>query len=94
MSIYREEAIDTLIDTLQKKDFPNLQLMTLDALASLSGKSYTEAWLLHLAGFNKPYEAFMENEKLKMVCFFVLLYISMITSIFYYIPQLLLVLGL
>ncbi|KAK1419737.1 hypothetical protein QVD17_29029 [Tagetes erecta] len=66
MSIYREEAIDTLIDALQKKDFPNLQLTTLDALSSLSGKSYTEAWLLHLAGFNKPYEAFMENEKLKM----------------------------
>ncbi|KAL8242036.1 hypothetical protein R6Q59_012338 [Mikania micrantha] len=66
MSIYREEAIDTLIETLQKKDFPNLQLMALDALSSLSGKSYTEAWLLNLAGFNKPYEAFMENEKLNM----------------------------
>ncbi|KAI3696066.1 hypothetical protein L1987_79075 [Smallanthus sonchifolius] len=66
MSIYREEAIDSLIDTLQKKDFPNLQLMALDALSSLSGKSYTEAWLLNLAGFDKPYEAFMENEKLKM----------------------------
>ncbi|XP_076885682.1 putative E3 ubiquitin-protein ligase LIN-1 isoform X1 [Bidens hawaiensis] len=66
MSIYREEAIDTLIDTLQKKDFPNLQLMALDALSSLSGKSYTEAWLLKLAGFNKPYEAIMENENLNM----------------------------
>ncbi|XP_021997634.1 putative E3 ubiquitin-protein ligase LIN-1 isoform X1 [Helianthus annuus] len=66
MSIYREEAIDTLTDMLQKKDFPNLQLMALDALSSLSGKSYTEAWLLNLAGFNKPYEAFMENEKMKM----------------------------
>ncbi|KAK9059900.1 hypothetical protein SSX86_020604 [Deinandra increscens subsp. villosa] len=66
MSIYREEAVDMLIDTLQKKDFPNLQLMALDALSSLSGKSYTEAWLLNLAGFTKPYEAFVENEKMKM----------------------------
>ncbi|MFS8028327.1 putative armadillo-like helical protein [Helianthus anomalus] len=64
MSIYREEAIDTLTDMLQKKDFPNLQLMALDALSSLSGKSYTQAWLLNLAGFNKPYEAFMENENM------------------------------
>ncbi|XP_024985435.1 putative E3 ubiquitin-protein ligase LIN-1 [Cynara cardunculus var. scolymus] len=72
MSIYREEAIETLIDALLKKDFPNLQLMALDALSTLSGhlsssgKSYTEAWLLNLAGFSKPYEAFMKNEKLKM----------------------------
>ncbi|KAM0014196.1 hypothetical protein Hdeb2414_s0037g00733021 [Helianthus debilis subsp. tardiflorus] len=64
MSIYREEAIDTLTDMLQKKDFPNLQLMALDALSSLSGKSYTQAWLLNLAGFNKLYEAFKENENM------------------------------
>ncbi|KAJ9553931.1 hypothetical protein OSB04_017976 [Centaurea solstitialis] len=71
MSIYREEAIETLIDALLKKDFPNLQLMALDALSSLSGhlsssgKCYTEAWLLNLAGFSEPYEAFVKNEKLK-----------------------------
>ncbi|KVI07270.1 Armadillo-type fold [Cynara cardunculus var. scolymus] len=64
MSIYREEAIETLIESLQKKDFPNLQLTVLDALTSLSGHlsasgtSLTEAWLLKLAGFDQPYEDF------------------------------------
>nr|XP_043619326.1 putative E3 ubiquitin-protein ligase LIN-1 [Erigeron canadensis] len=72
MSIYREEAIETLTDALLKKDFPNVQRMALDALSSLAGHlsssvdSYTEAWLLNLAGFSEPYEAFVENEELKM----------------------------
>ncbi|XP_071713381.1 putative E3 ubiquitin-protein ligase LIN-1 [Rutidosis leptorrhynchoides] len=71
MSIYREEAIETLIDSLQKKDFPNLQITALDALSSLSGhlsvsgKSLTEAWLLKLAGFDQPYEDFVNKENLE-----------------------------
>nr|XP_043615658.1 putative E3 ubiquitin-protein ligase LIN-1 [Erigeron canadensis] len=72
MSIYREEAIETLIESLKKKDFPNSQLMALDALSSLSGhlstsgKSLTEAWLLKLAGFDQPYEDFMTKENMEM----------------------------
>ncbi|PWA53627.1 E3 ubiquitin-protein ligase LIN-1 [Artemisia annua] len=72
MSIYREEAIETLIESLQKKDFPQSQLTALDALSSLSGhlsalgKSLTEAWLLKLAGFDQPYEDFVNKENLEM----------------------------
>ncbi|KAL7584374.1 putative E3 ubiquitin-protein ligase LIN-1 [Lactuca sativa] len=72
MSIYREEAIQTLIESLPKKDFPNSQLAALDALSSLSGhlsasgKSLTEAWLLKLAGFDQPYEDSVKKENLKV----------------------------
>ncbi|KAL4557528.1 hypothetical protein LXL04_035709 [Taraxacum kok-saghyz] len=68
MSIYREEAIQTLIESLPKKDFPNSQLAALDALLSLSGhlsgsgKSLTEPWLLKLAGFDQMYEDFIKKE--------------------------------
>ncbi|CAH1446311.1 unnamed protein product [Lactuca virosa] len=70
--IYREEAIQTLIESLPKKDFPNSQLAALDALSSLSGhlsasgKSLTEAWLLKLAGFDQPYEDSVKKENLKV----------------------------
>lgn len=72
MSIYREEAIETLIESLKKKDFPSSQLTALDALSSLSGhisasgKSLTEAWLLKLAGFDQPYEDSVNKENLEM----------------------------
>lgn len=72
MSIYREEAIEALIEALRRKDFPNSQIMALDALSSLSGrltvsgKSCTEAWLLKTAGFDKPYNALVKAEKLKV----------------------------
>ncbi|KAA8528755.1 hypothetical protein F0562_036110 [Nyssa sinensis] len=71
MSIYREEAIEALIEALCRKDFPNSQIMALDALSSLSGrlttsgKSCTEAWLLKTAGFDQPYNALMKAERLK-----------------------------
>ncbi|CAK9178413.1 unnamed protein product [Ilex paraguariensis] len=71
MSIYREEAIEALMEALQKKDFPNSQIMALDALQSLSGRltatgnSYTEAWLLKIAGFDQPYNALVKTENLK-----------------------------
>lgn len=49
MSMYREEAIDILIETLRRKEFSDSQMTALDALISLSGrltssgKSYTKA---------------------------------------------------
>ncbi|XP_015941043.1 putative E3 ubiquitin-protein ligase LIN-1 isoform X1 [Arachis duranensis] len=70
MSIYREEAVETLIEALWQKDFSNTQIKALDALLYLighvtsSGKSYTEAWLLKIAGFDQPYNALMKAEQL------------------------------
>lgn len=71
MSIYREEAIDALIEALRKRDFPASQVMALEALSSLpghlndSGKSCIEAWLLKVAGFDQPYNALAKEEKPK-----------------------------
>lgn len=71
MSIYREDAIEALIEALRRKDFSNSQMMALDALSSLigrmttSGDSYAEAWLLKMAGFDQPYNALMKAEQLK-----------------------------
>ncbi|KAB2046622.1 hypothetical protein ES319_D01G248300v1 [Gossypium barbadense] len=79
MSIYREEAIEALIESLRKKEFPNQQTIVLDALLSLpgritsSGESYIEAWLLKIAGFDQPYNGTqdwtetMESEE-KAIC--------------------------
>lgn len=70
MSIYREESVETLIEALWQKDFSNTQMKALDALLFLighvtsSGKSYTEAWLLKIAGFDQPYNALMKAEQL------------------------------
>ncbi|XWS59788.1 hypothetical protein CRYUN_Cryun08bG0151600 [Craigia yunnanensis] len=71
MSIYREEAIEALIEGLRRKDFPNQQIIVLDALLSLagrltsSGESYIEAWLLKIAGFDQPYNALMKADWLQ-----------------------------
>lgn len=71
MSIFREEAVEALIESLWRKDFSNIQMKALDALLLLfghltsSGKSYTEAWLLKIAGFDRPYNALMEVEQLE-----------------------------
>lgn len=71
MSIYREEAVEALIEALRKKDFPASQVVALDALSSLpghlntSGKSCLEAWLLKLAGFDQPYRALTKEESPK-----------------------------
>lgn len=35
--MYREEAIDILIEALRRKEFSDSQMMALDALISLSG---------------------------------------------------------
>lgn len=70
MSIYREEAIEALIEGLRRKDFLNFQIMASDALISLSGrltssgKSYNEELLLKIAGFDQPYNTVMKEEKL------------------------------
>jgi hypothetical protein len=70
MSIYREEAVETLIEALWQKDFSNNQMKALDALLFLighvtsSGKSYTEAGLLKIAGFDQPYNVLMKAEQL------------------------------
>ncbi|KAL8524096.1 hypothetical protein ACS0TY_013891 [Phlomoides rotata] len=70
MSIYREEAVEALIEALQRKDFPSSQLLALDTLSSLSGhstasrKPYMECWLLKIAGFEQPYNAMMRGEEL------------------------------
>ncbi|KAF6154834.1 hypothetical protein GIB67_033863 [Kingdonia uniflora] len=66
MSIYREEAIEALLEALRKKEFPISQFMALDAFTSLSGrmtssgKSITEAWLLKTAGLDQPYNNSMK----------------------------------
>ncbi|CAI9763800.1 unnamed protein product [Fraxinus pennsylvanica] len=71
MSIYREEAMEALLETLQRKDFPSSQVMALQALSSISGhlstsgKSCMEALLLKTAGFDQPYNALMKGEELK-----------------------------
>ncbi|KAE9619224.1 putative transcription factor WD40-like family [Lupinus albus] len=70
MSIYREEAVETLIEALWQKDFSKNQMKALDFLLFLigyvtsSGKSYAEAWLLKIAGFDQPYNALMEAGEL------------------------------
>lgn len=71
MSIYREEAMEALIEALRRKHFSNSQIMAIDALSSLIGRitstgdSYTESWLLKTAGFDQPYNALMKAEQLK-----------------------------
>lgn len=71
MSIYREEAIEALIEALRRKDFPFCQIRALEAFTSLSGrltasgKSLTEAWLLRTAGLHQPYNNLLKAEKMQ-----------------------------
>ncbi|KAI3417029.1 RING-type E3 ubiquitin transferase [Psidium guajava] len=70
MSIYREEAIDTLISCLKNTDFPAAQLaaaetiMSLQGRFSVSGKPLTRAFLLKHAGLEKRYRTVMRMEHL------------------------------
>ncbi|GAA0152215.1 hypothetical protein LIER_10751 [Lithospermum erythrorhizon] len=63
MSIYREEAIESLIEALCRRDFPASQSMALDALSSIcghmtaSGKSCIGDWLLQIAGSTQSYSS-------------------------------------
>ncbi|XP_019150842.1 PREDICTED: putative E3 ubiquitin-protein ligase LIN-1 [Ipomoea nil] len=66
MSIYREEAIDTLISCLRNPDFPAAQLAAAETILSLqgrfsySGKPLLQAFLLNLAGINTSYKSHMQ----------------------------------
>lgn len=80
MSIYREEAIEAIIDALCRKDFPIAQASALNALASLPGrltalgKPVMEARLLKVAGIDKLYDGLLNSNKIEtmdaetMVC--------------------------
>ncbi|XP_062090820.1 putative E3 ubiquitin-protein ligase LIN-1 isoform X2 [Humulus lupulus] len=70
MSIYREEAIDTLIACLRNTDFPGVQLAAAETIMSLqgrfttSGKSLTRATLLKRAGLDKSYNNLVRIDQL------------------------------
>lgn len=70
MSIYREEAIDTLISCLRNSDFPTAQIAAAETIASLqgrfssSGKSLTRASLLKRAGLDKSYRTLLQVDEL------------------------------
>ncbi|KAH9308456.1 hypothetical protein KI387_036367, partial [Taxus chinensis] len=69
MSMYREEAIETLVEGLKAKEFLISQIAAAETIValsgrlSLSGKPLTEAWLLRTAGFDKNYNAMIKAEK-------------------------------
>lgn len=70
MSMYREEAIDTLISCLRNSDFPATQIaaaemiLTLQGRFSSSGKPLARAFLLKRAGLDKGYRTLMRAEQL------------------------------
>ncbi|XP_012076733.1 putative E3 ubiquitin-protein ligase LIN isoform X2 [Jatropha curcas] len=70
MSIFREEAIDTLISCLKNSEFPAVQIAAANIIVSLqgrftsSGKSLTRAFLLKRAGLGKSYRNLMRMEQL------------------------------
>ncbi|KAG6505469.1 hypothetical protein ZIOFF_037825 [Zingiber officinale] len=69
MSIYREEAVDTLIICLKNVDFPSIQLRTAETILALlgrfssSGRPPARALLLKHAGIRKGYRALIETEQ-------------------------------
>ncbi|KAG6662225.1 hypothetical protein CIPAW_03G228700 [Carya illinoinensis] len=71
MSIYREEAMDTLISCLRNSEFPTAQLAAAETIMSLqgrftsSGKPLTRALLLKRAGLDKSYQTLMRMEQLR-----------------------------
>lgn len=70
MSIYREEAIESLISSLRNSEFPAAQIAAAETIVSLqgrftvSGKSLTRAFLLKQAGHGKIYKNLMRMEQL------------------------------
>ncbi|CAK7337433.1 unnamed protein product [Dovyalis caffra] len=70
MSIYREEAIETLISSLRNSELPAAQIAAAETIVSLqgrftvSGKSLTQALLLKHAGLEKNYKNLMRMEQL------------------------------
>lgn len=69
MSIYREEAMDTLISCLRNSESPTTQICAAETILSLqgsfsySGKSLSRAILLKRAGLNRSYVAFMRRDQ-------------------------------
>ncbi|KAJ6435403.1 hypothetical protein OIU84_000569 [Salix udensis] len=69
MSIYREEAIESLISSLRNSEFPAAQIAAAKTIVSLqgrftvSGKSLTRSFLLKQAGLGKPYQNLMRMEQ-------------------------------
>lgn len=73
MSIYREEAIDTLISCLKNTDSPSAQVAASETILALqgrfssSGKPLTRAYLLKNAGLDKSYRSIMRKEQLAAI---------------------------
>lgn len=69
-SIYREEAIDTLISCLRNSDFPAAQIAAAETILALqgrfsySGKPLARAFLLKSAGLDKSYKSLIRKEQL------------------------------
>ena len=69
MSIYREEAIDTLISCLRNTDLPAAQIAAAETILALqgrfssSGKPLTQALLLKRAGLEKIYKSIMRKDQ-------------------------------
>ncbi|XVE54241.1 hypothetical protein DITRI_Ditri03aG0064600 [Diplodiscus trichospermus] len=69
MSIYREEAIDTLVSCLRNSEFPAAQIAAAETIESLqgrftgSGKLLTRPFLLKRAGLEKNYRNLMRMEQ-------------------------------
>ncbi|MED6150211.1 hypothetical protein PIB30_070194 [Stylosanthes scabra] len=70
MSIYSEEAIDTLISCLRKTDYPAVQLEAAKIIASLqgrfnyAGKSLNREVLLERAGLDRSYNNFLQMDQI------------------------------
>ncbi|PWA98838.1 armadillo-like helical [Artemisia annua] len=73
MSIYREEAIDTLISCLKCSDSPATQIAAADTILALqgrfssSGKPLVRTYLLKHAGLDKSYRSTMRKEQLAAI---------------------------
>ncbi|CAM6091631.1 unnamed protein product [Calypogeia fissa] len=66
-SIYREEAVDTLVEALNSTDWPcpveaANTLIALGGRFSYSGKPMMKAWLLKIAGIDKNYVSLMKEQ--------------------------------
>ncbi|XP_022882445.1 putative E3 ubiquitin-protein ligase LIN isoform X2 [Olea europaea var. sylvestris] len=75
MSIYREEAIDTLISCLKNSEYPVAQIAAAETVLSLqgrfsySGKSLARAILLKRAGLDRSYKTFMQKDQRRQQIF-------------------------
>lgn len=69
-SIYREEALDTIISCLKNSDFPAAQIAAAETILVLQGrfsyygKPLARAFLLKRAGFDKTYKSMMIKDQI------------------------------